>query len=248
MFQDPTCLNSSKLVTNTFLSYLRLSMFATLRQPKSVKSTLWSSCCFPHHNISRSLHRSVHARAQLPSRPKRAQSYWLHAWWGWWQLGHKHSIRTCLWWECRGRRSDQTGYTCLRESAPKDVAWVSSGRSSRKLRRSRSCVWLAFGRNRQNISSFLCLLNLQLFLISNLLQQPQQHIFLLCSTVRMANSNIAYSILWIIVLWFISWPIAGFAAGFWILIQVCLTCNIAPCRPKVPLSSYVTHNLAPWFL
>lgn len=84
--------------------------------------------------------------------------------------------------------------------------------------------------NRQNISS-------SLFLFSHFqfpIQARQQHIFLLCSTVRMANSNLVYSIIWIVVLWFITWPIAGFAAGFWILIQVCLTCNNALCRPTVP--------------
>lgn len=43
----------------------------------------------------------------------------------------------------------------------------------------------------------------------------------------MANSKFVYSILWLVVLWFISWPIAGFAAGFWLLIQVCLTCKIS---------------------
>lgn len=30
-------------------------------------------------------------------------------------------------------------------------------------------------------------------------------------------ANIIYSIIWILILWFLMWPIAGLLAGFWIL-------------------------------
>jgi hypothetical protein len=111
--------------------------------------------------------------------------------------------------------------------------------------RSRSCGrgWLLG--NRQKMSSFGFLLGSSIILSFSISHPRQQR----SSTVKMANSNLVYSILWLIVLWFISWPIAGFAAGFWILIQVrstvelvCLTFyNNAPCRPKVP-RDYFCHS------
>jgi hypothetical protein len=105
-----------------------------------------------------------------------------------------------------------------------------SSRTIQYLALSRSCGWLASG-NRQKISSspsFSSFSHLQ-FISHPTPTNDNVTYFFLCSTVRMANSNIAYSILWLIVLWCIAWPIAGFAAGFWILIQVCLTWPKVPC-------------------
>jgi hypothetical protein len=36
----------------------------------------------------------------------------------------------------------------------------------------------------------------------------------------MASGNPIYGLLWILLLVFIAWPLAGFAAGFYILLQV----------------------------
>jgi hypothetical protein len=36
----------------------------------------------------------------------------------------------------------------------------------------------------------------------------------------MASGNPIYSLLWLVLLIFIAWPLAGFAAGFYILLQV----------------------------
>ena len=39
-------------------------------------------------------------------------------------------------------------------------------------------------------------------------------------TIFNMSKNPIFAILWLLLLWFISWPIAGLCAGFWILLQV----------------------------
>lgn len=38
---------------------------------------------------------------------------------------------------------------------------------------------------------------------------------------NMSSKNPIFGLLWLILLIFIAWPVAGFCAGFWILLQVC---------------------------
>lgn len=46
-------------------------------------------------------------------------------------------------------------------------------------------------------------------------------IFDYCSTMA---SNPIFALLWLVLLWFVAWPVAGICAAFWILLQV------RPCR------------------
>ena len=45
------------------------------------------------------------------------------------------------------------------------------------------------------------------------------HILFVKELIKMAN-NILFAILWVLLLWFIAWPVAMICAGLWILLQV----------------------------
>jgi hypothetical protein len=53
--------------------------------------------------------------------------------------------------------------------------------------------------------------------------------------------NVIYSIIWILLLLFIAWPVAGFCAGIWILLQVSDALAFGAVRRQV-LSILLSHT------
>ena len=91
----------------------------------------------------------------------------------------------------------------------------------------------------------------------NLLPQPTKHTLFSVSSLKYSISlslnnhssrhhthqppttmgkNILFGILWLLCLVFIAWPVAGFCAGFWILLQVTTLKACIPSRNKIEYS------------
>jgi hypothetical protein len=46
------------------------------------------------------------------------------------------------------------------------------------------------------------------------------------ATTPTMSKNILYGIIWMLLLFFIAWPVAGFCAGIWIILQVRDDCRV----------------------